>query len=200
MKIVCPSCEATYEVPEVVMTARKKMRCARCGHDWVPADAVAPAAAEAAAAAPVPEDVAAPARIGPARIGPAPAAYQDAAADEAARPEAAAPEPVVPEAIVPEPVVPEAAVPEAVVPEAAVPEAGGHEPVVRAPGGHGPDLAHEADGDLALDDAAPLWPRQPREAPAQHVTLRPETPVTLTPRPASVFGTADKPLVVPPAE
>jgi predicted Zn finger-like uncharacterized protein len=49
MKIVCPSCEAAYEVPEVVMTSRRKMRCARCGTEWVPADAGKVAAAEAVA-------------------------------------------------------------------------------------------------------------------------------------------------------
>jgi predicted Zn finger-like uncharacterized protein len=45
MKIVCPSCEAQYEVPEMVLTSRRKMRCARCATQWVPADAVAAAAA-----------------------------------------------------------------------------------------------------------------------------------------------------------
>lgn len=49
MKIVCPSCEAHYEVPEVVLTSRRKMRCARCGTQWVPADitAAAPGLSEA---------------------------------------------------------------------------------------------------------------------------------------------------------
>jgi len=51
MKIVCPSCEAAYEVPEVVLTSRRKMRCARCAHDWVPGAAMA---APAAASEPVP--------------------------------------------------------------------------------------------------------------------------------------------------
>jgi predicted Zn finger-like uncharacterized protein len=51
MKIVCPSCQAQYAVPEIVLTARRKMRCARCGTEWVPADVVAPVAAEPVAAA-----------------------------------------------------------------------------------------------------------------------------------------------------
>ena len=42
MKIVCPSCDAVYEVPEKVVTSRRKMRCARCSTDWVPADTLAP--------------------------------------------------------------------------------------------------------------------------------------------------------------
>jgi predicted Zn finger-like uncharacterized protein len=38
MKIVCPACQTQYEVPEVVLTSRRKMRCVRCGGEWVPAD------------------------------------------------------------------------------------------------------------------------------------------------------------------
>ncbi len=37
MKIVCPSCAATYEVPEAVVAAKRSVRCARCGNNWVPA-------------------------------------------------------------------------------------------------------------------------------------------------------------------
>jgi predicted Zn finger-like uncharacterized protein len=36
MKIVCPTCEATYEVPESVLAAKRALRCARCGNEWVP--------------------------------------------------------------------------------------------------------------------------------------------------------------------
>ncbi len=36
MKIVCPACDAAYDVPASVLAAPRKMRCARCGHDWVP--------------------------------------------------------------------------------------------------------------------------------------------------------------------
>jgi predicted Zn finger-like uncharacterized protein len=36
MKIVCPSCAATYEVPEAVLAARRPVRCARCGNNWTP--------------------------------------------------------------------------------------------------------------------------------------------------------------------
>jgi predicted Zn finger-like uncharacterized protein len=52
MKIVCPSCDAIYEVPEKVVTSRRKMRCARCAKDWVPADTMP--ATGAAEAAPLP--------------------------------------------------------------------------------------------------------------------------------------------------
>ena len=50
MKIVCPSCDAAYEVPEKVATSRRKMRCARCATEWVPADSLRPAVEEEAAA------------------------------------------------------------------------------------------------------------------------------------------------------
>jgi predicted Zn finger-like uncharacterized protein len=39
MNIACPICDASYEVPESVLAARRPLRCARCGHDWVPGDA-----------------------------------------------------------------------------------------------------------------------------------------------------------------
>jgi predicted Zn finger-like uncharacterized protein len=38
MKIVCPSCEANYQVPEAVLDSRRQVRCARCGNSWVPGD------------------------------------------------------------------------------------------------------------------------------------------------------------------
>lgn len=46
MRIACPSCDATYEVPESRLTPGKMARCARCGNKWLPVqqaeDAVAP--------------------------------------------------------------------------------------------------------------------------------------------------------------
>ena len=36
MRIVCPNCAATYEVPEAVAIAGTAMRCARCGETWTP--------------------------------------------------------------------------------------------------------------------------------------------------------------------
>jgi len=36
MLILCPSCEATYEVPDARMRPGRKVRCAQCGADWVP--------------------------------------------------------------------------------------------------------------------------------------------------------------------
>jgi predicted Zn finger-like uncharacterized protein len=37
MRIVCPSCSATYEVPEHLLKPGKMARCARCGGEWPPA-------------------------------------------------------------------------------------------------------------------------------------------------------------------
>jgi predicted Zn finger-like uncharacterized protein len=36
MRIVCPGCEAAYEVPEAMLSPGRTVRCARCGRDWVP--------------------------------------------------------------------------------------------------------------------------------------------------------------------
>ena len=37
MRIDCPSCAAAYEVPPAILTARRLMRCARCGAEFTPA-------------------------------------------------------------------------------------------------------------------------------------------------------------------
>jgi predicted Zn finger-like uncharacterized protein len=36
MRIVCPSCDATYDVPASRLKPGKMVRCARCGSDWLP--------------------------------------------------------------------------------------------------------------------------------------------------------------------
>jgi len=39
MRIVCPSCQAAYEVPErLIDQAPRRLRCARCGHEWLPSE------------------------------------------------------------------------------------------------------------------------------------------------------------------
>jgi predicted Zn finger-like uncharacterized protein len=75
MKIVCPSCDAIYEVPDKVVTSRRKMRCARCATDWVPADTM-PASAPPAAA---PAQEAIPPGPSPADPRPAASAFGRAA-------------------------------------------------------------------------------------------------------------------------
>jgi predicted Zn finger-like uncharacterized protein len=48
MRIICPSCDATYEVPDAMLAgAARKVRCARCGNEWVPTPvSIAPLALE----------------------------------------------------------------------------------------------------------------------------------------------------------
>jgi predicted Zn finger-like uncharacterized protein len=58
MRIRCPTCSATYEVPDALLEPLRKVRCARCAHDWMAVpitDEVV--AAEPPMEAPVPEPV-----------------------------------------------------------------------------------------------------------------------------------------------
>ena len=50
MRIVCPACTATYEVPTALLKPDQAVRCARCTKEWVPSVE----AAEAALAPPSP--------------------------------------------------------------------------------------------------------------------------------------------------
>jgi predicted Zn finger-like uncharacterized protein len=43
MRIDCPACQIVYDVPEPKLLGRK-LRCAGCGHDWVPLPAPVPPA------------------------------------------------------------------------------------------------------------------------------------------------------------
>ena len=36
MDIACPNCAATYRVPDTLLAGGKPLRCAACGHEWVP--------------------------------------------------------------------------------------------------------------------------------------------------------------------
>lgn len=49
MRIVCPACSAAYEVPVRLLGAGRPVRCARCGHEWMPEAATEPDAAPQAA-------------------------------------------------------------------------------------------------------------------------------------------------------
>jgi predicted Zn finger-like uncharacterized protein len=74
MKIVCPSCAATYEVPESVVSSKRAVRCARCGGDWVPGAAdTAPAPPAEVTPEPVPAPAFVPAAEEMADFEPAPA-------------------------------------------------------------------------------------------------------------------------------
>lgn len=50
MRATCPSCEATYEVPDRLIGAGRRLRCTNCGHAWT----LLPAVAEAPPAEPEP--------------------------------------------------------------------------------------------------------------------------------------------------
>lgn len=60
MRITCPACAATYEVPDRLIGTGRSLRCRSCGHAWrvTPeepgAEAAVPAPAGAAAEAPPP--------------------------------------------------------------------------------------------------------------------------------------------------
>jgi predicted Zn finger-like uncharacterized protein len=83
MRIVCPSCAATYEVPERLLSgAPRSMRCSRCGVDFTPPRPEAPPAL------PIVSD---PEPIAAAPVAPA------APPAEADPPPPVAPTPVVPE-------------------------------------------------------------------------------------------------------
>jgi predicted Zn finger-like uncharacterized protein len=70
MRIACPACNAAYEVPDHLIGPGRRLRCAKCGHDW----AVQPAepATEVAAA----EGAAAPDMRSPTQPSPPPAATE----------------------------------------------------------------------------------------------------------------------------
>jgi predicted Zn finger-like uncharacterized protein len=88
MRIVCPSCQAAYEVPDKLLSSGpRKVRCAKCGKDWM-AEAEAPAEDEVAEP---PADAAAPEAVSGPRALPAPHA------EEAAEPDLPPPPAVVPE-------------------------------------------------------------------------------------------------------
>ncbi len=123
MRLVCPNCDAKYEVPEdAIPETGRDVQCANCGHAWFQmrprvAEVVpvaAPAAAPVPPAPPVPEPVAEVPAAAPVVEEPAPVSAVEVAPQE---------EPVVddaPAAVAP---VEEAAVVDAVVAEAPVEEA-----------------------------------------------------------------------------
>lgn len=86
MRIVCPSCQAAYEVPDTLLAGGpRRVRCARCGGDWVPE--------KVAATPPPPEPEPAPAPSPPPAL-PAPAPPPQAAVESEAEPDLPPPPPV----------------------------------------------------------------------------------------------------------
>jgi predicted Zn finger-like uncharacterized protein len=73
MRIVCPTCTATYEVPTALLKPGQPVRCARCTKEWVPSEELEddpPAAPQVLAADPAP--VVVPAPMGQAERAPTP--------------------------------------------------------------------------------------------------------------------------------
>lgn len=70
MRIACPSCDATYDVPDQMLGSGRKLRCSKCGHQWIPAPTVA--AAASAAPRPAPAGAAPPPAPAPAASASAP--------------------------------------------------------------------------------------------------------------------------------
>ncbi len=80
MDIACPNCTATYRVPDTLLASGKPLRCAACGHEWVPE---APPAAEPEPSTPE----------GAMPAFPAAASMESAMDSGEVRPETALPEP-----------------------------------------------------------------------------------------------------------
>ena len=38
MRIDCPSCHASYDVPDRLLRSGRTVRCARCGAEWSPGE------------------------------------------------------------------------------------------------------------------------------------------------------------------
>lgn len=167
MRIVCPGCEAAYEVPEAMLSPGRTVRCARCGRDWLPLPE------QGQAAAVVEEDIpAAPPVEPPARelaVGELAAEAQDPVMAMAAEPGGPRPEGG----------------------DAPAEESPGDGPIhaTGAPHPDRPASALEADPALALEEPPPRsapqehasalaeeWERPPREGIV--VPPRPVPPVT----------------------
>jgi predicted Zn finger-like uncharacterized protein len=78
MRIVCPSCDAVYNVPDAMLAAAPRaVRCARCGTEWTPgALADAPPAQPAPPAEPPPPAAVAEPAMRPERAEPKLSSYR----------------------------------------------------------------------------------------------------------------------------
>ncbi len=204
MRLVCPSCEAKYEVPEdAIPEAGRDVQCANCGHAWfqmrsrAPSVVAAPAVLEVTAAAETLAEAPAEPLAKPAAAEPvaeaAPAATEPAAAEVPAEPSAEVPA-------------------AAVAAETAVAEAAA-EPAADAPPPEPepePALASAADGpaDPVAADAtsaptetlteAPI--DAPMEAPTDAVAAAPAEIPTETPAETAAEPPAEPPPPPTPAE
>ncbi len=68
MRIACPACAATYEVPDGMLAAGQRVACARCGRDWTPL--AGPSAPASDIAIPIAPPRPEPSRAEPSRAEP----------------------------------------------------------------------------------------------------------------------------------
>ncbi len=188
MRLVCPNCEAKYEVPEdAIPETGRDVQCANCGHAWYQMRARTPVAEPLAAppaAPPAPAAVAAPAPAS----APAPAA-----AAERVEVAAPAPEPVPEPA--PEPVAHDAA-PEPLVSSSADATKAGPEIEARAASAEPePDTASSAEAEV--EQSAPK-PVVEAERPVEVVPAEEPAPVTAETAPEADPEPEEEP-VAPPA-
>jgi predicted Zn finger-like uncharacterized protein len=83
MRLVCPACSATYDVPDSLVTIGRLVRCARCGGQWTPVEGTPIQEAEPAVRENPPPP---PARESPATVISQPAPKEPAAAPIVAPP------------------------------------------------------------------------------------------------------------------
>jgi predicted Zn finger-like uncharacterized protein len=55
MRVLCPACGAAYEVPDRLIGQGRRLRCAKCEHDWMVRPAAPPMPAPMPEPAPAPE-------------------------------------------------------------------------------------------------------------------------------------------------
>jgi predicted Zn finger-like uncharacterized protein len=92
MRIDCPACSASYDVPDAMLVGRKAVRCARCGEQWTPsASGAGHPPAEAAPAADAAPREGAPGAAAPAEPAPPAPTPPDPAPPEPAPPAPMAP-------------------------------------------------------------------------------------------------------------
>ncbi len=60
MRVLCPACDVQYDVPDRLIGAGRRLRCARCDHDWMVRPPVSLEPPEAASPELVPAPEAAP--------------------------------------------------------------------------------------------------------------------------------------------
>jgi predicted Zn finger-like uncharacterized protein len=75
MRVLCPACDAQYDVPDRLIGSGRRLRCARCDHDWmVRPTTPAPVAPEPDAAPGPALPAAEVAELAPQRLAPRPPA------------------------------------------------------------------------------------------------------------------------------